>query len=473
LIKKDIFFQSEFDMMELRAPTLTGKQVEMETVHAVQSAIDFMEDHLYEPLTFDQIADAAYMSLPNLYRSFYALTGHPLKEYMRKRRTHQAAITIRVSDLSVLEIAYACGFESYEAFIKCFKKYTGLTPGTYRKAAIYFSFERINLLENVVYKEDRSLSERYPDVKVIRMEKTFMLTYLHASTERAGLEEEAFRHFTEKLKRIGIPLAKARVYGSNVEDIGQPDRYLYQIMTPVAEAFSCEATDLHVLPLEGSLYAVGRSPAGTPDSILSAWNQLLAEWLPKSTFALGPAAFMEEFLHDHGKPYRMKLLLPVIRKTQQPNIERKQLPSFSFLSFRTYGPTSVTLSDEWLNRWLLERGFAGDQRIQLFMSWSYGLLSGEEYWYELGISLPTNYITALEDQDRIKHWQEGEYACLTAYAYGAMTGVLDQLYSWVSHNEFYTWDESRQWFAKYIPGETSDLERTTKIECCIPIRRCE
>jgi hypothetical protein len=56
----------------------------------------------------------------------------------------------------------------------------------------------------------------------------------------------------------------------------------------------------------------------------------------------------------------------------------------------------------------LERGFAGDQRIQLFMSWSYGLLPGEEYWYELGISLPTNHITALEDQDRIKHWQEGE-----------------------------------------------------------------
>ena len=129
----------------------------MEAVKAVQNAIDYMEDHLYEHVELEQIAAMAYLSVPSMYRIFYALTGHPLKEYIRKRRTSQAAILLRQTKLAVVDIAVACGFESYQAFTKSFKKLVGLTPGTYRHAVLYYSFERINLLEKVSYAERREV----------------------------------------------------------------------------------------------------------------------------------------------------------------------------------------------------------------------------------------------------------------------------------------------------------------------------
>lgn len=71
----------------------------MQTGEIVQRAIDFVEDHLTEPLALEEIAGVAAMSLPNLYRLFHSITGHPVKEYIRKRRISEAASCLRNTDL--------------------------------------------------------------------------------------------------------------------------------------------------------------------------------------------------------------------------------------------------------------------------------------------------------------------------------------------------------------------------------------
>ena len=137
--------------------------------HALQRALDYIETHLFEEIAIARVAEAAYMSAPNLYRVFYALTGHPLKEYIRKRRVSEAAVMLKHTDLPVVDIAFACGFDAYRTFASAFKKLTGLTPGVYRTSGVYYSFEPVNVLETVSYTEDRELTERHPDVKVVRL----------------------------------------------------------------------------------------------------------------------------------------------------------------------------------------------------------------------------------------------------------------------------------------------------------------
>ena len=69
----------------------------MQSGEIVQRAIDYIEDHLTESLTLEEIAGVAAMSLPNLYRLFHSLTGHPIKEYIRKRRINEAANFLRIA----------------------------------------------------------------------------------------------------------------------------------------------------------------------------------------------------------------------------------------------------------------------------------------------------------------------------------------------------------------------------------------
>ncbi|MFC5650652.1 helix-turn-helix domain-containing protein [Paenibacillus solisilvae] len=447
----------------------------MEAVKAVQNAIDYMEEHLYEHVELEQIAAAAYMSVPSMYRIFYALTGHPLKEYIRKRRTSQAAIMLRQSKLPVVDIAVACGFESYQAFTKSFKKLVGLTPGSYRDAVLYYSFEKVNLLEKVHYSERREVSEQYPDVKVIRTAPMNVLSFKYRASLRAGLEEQAFHAFYQRLAESDFPLNEARIIGRNLEKpSGCQKEHEYELMAAYPQQHLPhplpDDPDLQNAILPGGLYAVSLTPADAASTIIASWNRMLAEWLPKSTFTLGEHSFLEEWMHYKGRVTRLKLMLPVERVKEQPSIEVMELASVPLRVFRSYGAHSPSLADERLTAWLTEQELRSDDagKIQLYMFANYGMLpSSDEYWYELGVSLPHDPSALPDENTRVVG---GLYACLTTPAYGAMTGVMDKLYSWLYQNENYEHDESRQGYARYTPGAPDNLERTTSVTTCIPVR---
>lgn len=56
------------------------------------------------------------------------------KQYINELRINTACHRMKYSDKSIKSIAYDCGFDSYEYFIKVFKKIVGTTPTEYKKA---------------------------------------------------------------------------------------------------------------------------------------------------------------------------------------------------------------------------------------------------------------------------------------------------------------------------------------------------
>lgn len=437
------------------------------TVTALQRALDYIETHLAdERLAIAQVAEAAYMSVPNLYRVFYALTGHPLKEYIRKRRISEAAAMLRVTALPVIDVAFACGFDAYRTFASAFKKQTGVTPGVYRTQDIYYSFEPIHLQEHVDYAEDRELTGRHPDVKVVRLQPQRMIVYRHEAGRREGLEEAAFRTFAARLAAAGSMPEGRRLFGYNLE----PDdggRHVYVTMTPadgLALPAGCETVQF-----EGGLFAASLSPVHSEAAIVETWNRLLAEWLPRSTFALGGMPFVEEarLTARGGGIARMKLYLPVVRKQEQETIEVVTLEERRAIAFHAAGERAFERADEALIEWLQLYGHGESERIDLAMRCSYGASAGDE-WFELALLLPDGQ--AVPSDAALTRLGGGLYACMTTGAYGAMTGVLDRIYRWIAGDERYRPDETRSWYARYVPGDPADLERTTRVVCCVPVR---
>jgi len=427
------------------------------------------------------------MSVPNLYRIFYALTGHALKEYVRKRRISEAAALLRETDRAVVDIAYDSGFDSYRAFAGAFKKLTGLTPGMYREASHYYSFEPIDVTEAVSYMEDRELSERYPDVKVIRQRPQRMLAYRHEADCAEGIEDAAFRAFYRLLEQAGAEPEQRRIFGYNLDPAEESPSHGYLMMTAAegldAEALAGESgnTDgggarLHVLYDEGGLCAVLRTVGNSPETIYGAWNRLLAEWLPRSTFVLGDRVFLEEHVHRQGTVFRMKLYLPVVRKQEQEPIEVVTLQSCAVTAVRAYGRDSYERADAALTQWLDNHWTGPDHSgpCTLTMSCNYGQTEEDDMWHEFGIdcgaALVEGHIpVGTEAVQRI--YEGGEYACMTTGAYGSMTGVLDQIYRWLGNSGKYMPDENRQWYASYLPAAAGGLDSAVKVTCCVPVRQ--
>ena len=67
-------------------------------------------------------------------RRFHALSGMPLRTYLRLRRLAFALIEVRDTRRSLLDIALDHGFSSHEAFGRAFKAAYGVAPSVYRRA---------------------------------------------------------------------------------------------------------------------------------------------------------------------------------------------------------------------------------------------------------------------------------------------------------------------------------------------------
>lgn len=107
--------------------------------HPGKLAIDvanYIQHHLSEAITAEDIAKELYLSRPYLSRKFIEETGESLTDFILKEKTEEAKRLLRYSDKSLTAISYYLGFSSQSHFSRVFKKYTGHTPGEYRERYI-------------------------------------------------------------------------------------------------------------------------------------------------------------------------------------------------------------------------------------------------------------------------------------------------------------------------------------------------
>ena len=93
----------------------------------------FIEDHLGEKISLEDVAKAVNISPVHLERVFKFAYGLPLMDYVRRRKLAESLNALLQEQRSVLEIAMEYGFEHEQSFARAFKKEFDITPGRYRK----------------------------------------------------------------------------------------------------------------------------------------------------------------------------------------------------------------------------------------------------------------------------------------------------------------------------------------------------
>jgi AraC-like DNA-binding protein len=99
----------------------------------VDRAVAFMHEHLREPVSLDELAEAAQFSPSHLYYLFKQSTGCAPVEYFLRLKIRTAAREVRFSNAPVKDIAAAYGFEDPYYFSRLFKRIIGIAPMGYRR----------------------------------------------------------------------------------------------------------------------------------------------------------------------------------------------------------------------------------------------------------------------------------------------------------------------------------------------------
>lgn len=111
----------------------SGPQNDIPQCRIVASAIDYINAHFAEQISLDDISRAAAVSPQHLCRMFRSSMDTTPAEYLVKRRL-QASKQLMISSNEPIErIALLCGFSTGNYFSMVFRKYEGITPGSYRK----------------------------------------------------------------------------------------------------------------------------------------------------------------------------------------------------------------------------------------------------------------------------------------------------------------------------------------------------
>ena len=93
----------------------------------IQEIIQYINDHISQPLSLDQIAKQFFISKYHLCRIFKESTGFTVGNYIINKRLLRTKELCREG----MRVSYACyeaGFGSYSSFYKAYVKATGSAP---------------------------------------------------------------------------------------------------------------------------------------------------------------------------------------------------------------------------------------------------------------------------------------------------------------------------------------------------------
>jgi AraC family transcriptional regulator len=95
---------------------------------------EYIDAHFSEPLSLANLASVAGLSRMHFAAQFRAATGYRPHDYLLYQRIESSKAILSNTDMPLVEVALAVGFQAQAHFTTVFKRMTGETPGRWRRA---------------------------------------------------------------------------------------------------------------------------------------------------------------------------------------------------------------------------------------------------------------------------------------------------------------------------------------------------
>lgn len=174
----------------------------MSRVAIIEVLLAWIEDHLEQSLSIDEVAKKSGYSKWHLQRIFKDVTGLSIGAYTRGRRLSRAAIALRLTSRSILDIAAQYHFDSQQTFTRAFKLQFGETPARYRRAEDWYT--------QGIFPPIRVHNERLPEHHIVKLDDMTLIgntTSYHCRLEqvsacRSDIREKFWQQLLKKSKRV-------------------------------------------------------------------------------------------------------------------------------------------------------------------------------------------------------------------------------------------------------------------------------
>jgi len=296
----------------------------MEWLTCIRTAIDYIEDHLEENISAQDVADRVNISPFFLQRGFSLMTGYGIGEYIRNRRLYQAAVDLKETEWKVIDIALRYCYETPESFTKAFSRFHGVTPSQVRDGAAVRVFLPLTIKLSVQggSQMDYKIAPMFP-FKVIGFQKVFDNETAYAEIPKFWDEIcEKYANSVYAGNAPANPYEQALVdncigeYGVCIDDIGG-GRFRYLIAGKYTGGAVPEGMVVYEFPRNE--WAVFDCIGPNPQTLQSMNTRIFSEWLPGNPdYELSGNATVEWYDCINGEmtdlDYHSAIWVPVKKK---------------------------------------------------------------------------------------------------------------------------------------------------------------
>lgn len=282
----------------------------MNVLESMNRTIAYIEEHLLEELHVPMIAAATGILESDLQKTFYALTGISIVEYIRRRRLSLAGYELQKGDQSVLDVALKYGYTSPDSFTRAFRQMHGITPSavkkggcllkSYGKITFVLTIKGVNAMNYKIVKKD--------EMRIIGFKKWFSTENDSQLTEIPkmwdSVTEEMKHVITELSNNDGVIGLCADMYNGGFD---------YWIGCMSDRECPNDLEEMTIPPSLWAVFEVIGSMRPLPNPMQDVWKRIYSEWLPNSGYKYAMLPEIEYYSAGDmmADDYRSEIWIPI------------------------------------------------------------------------------------------------------------------------------------------------------------------
>ncbi len=278
------------------------KKTQQSYIVRMVNVINYIQKNLDSELTLEELAKQANFSSYHFHRIFSGMLGESVKELIRRLRLERAAIDLRISTTSILDISLAAGYESDMAFSRAFKARAGMLPSKFRKSEQprfpCLSLSSIRYVTNEHISSFEPFIDKELNMKVMIKQVDEMLV---AYVPHQGPYSEcgqAWDTLCGTLAPEGLLGGNAKMIGVSYDDpdVVAPELLRYEACISVDEVFST-TDEIGFKTIASGRYAV-TTHIGPYEKLSETYHKFFGQWLSQSDHESADKPCFEIYLND-------------------------------------------------------------------------------------------------------------------------------------------------------------------------------
>ena len=280
----------------------------MDWVASLNSAIEYIENHLTENLNNSNIARHVFLSGAHFQRAFTLMTGITVGEYIRCRRLTLAGHELTQTGAKVVDTAYKYGYETPESFSKAFSRFHGCSPMEAKRGEA--NLKSLNRLS----------------IKII-LEGAIIMDYRIVKEEAFEVVVKAKRFGNEQDSAKDVPAFWDEYFAEELHLKVSPDLGVCEPHTEGSGSWrygiGCNKDSVHDIPdgfevwaVPQNTWAVFKCVGAMPKAIQDMWKRIFSEWLPQAKYEMAQTYDFEKYFTGDtaSDDYISEIWIPIKEK---------------------------------------------------------------------------------------------------------------------------------------------------------------